>query len=195
MTEPNYTSLGIPKSTLPDYDIYLEGHMKSVHKAAKWMWDHYLIPHMPDFSQFEDLRIFDHDISKYSPEEYSAYDDYFYHKEGKDEDDIAVIDSAFDYAWLHHIHANPHHWQHWVLIGDDDGPKALEMPKRYVYEMIADWWSFSWKSGNLKEIFDWYDNHKEKMVLHENTRNLVEELLNKIKTILEKEEEEQNGNG
>ncbi|MFR1480703.1 MAG: DUF5662 family protein [Hydrogeniiclostridium mannosilyticum] len=32
----------------------------------------------------------------------------------------AVV-QAFQRAWLLHIHRNPHHWQHWVLINDDPG--------------------------------------------------------------------------
>ena len=55
------------------------------------------------------------------------------------------------------------------------------MPYEYVVEMICDWWSFSFKQGNLKEIFNWYENHKAKMILHENTRKLVEEILGRIK--------------
>ena len=55
------------------------------------------------------------------------------------------------------------------------------MPKVYILEMIADWWSFSWKSDNLEEIFDWYDKHKDKMLLHEKTRKLVEDILEAIK--------------
>lgn len=176
------------------YDEYLHEHISNVNKAWWWMSDHGILPtHMP----FEAEALAMHDNSKFNEEEYDAYDDYFYGKEGKDEDDIFVIDSAFDYAWLHHIHNNPHHWQYWVLIGDDEGTKALEMPASYVYEMIADWWSFSWKTGKLTEIFDWYEKHKDKMVLHPATKILVEETLNKIKAILitqaADEEEAMNG--
>lgn len=34
----------------------------------------------------------------------------------------------FNRAWLLHIHRNPHHWQHWVLINDDPelGETVLE---------------------------------------------------------------------
>lgn len=176
------------------YDEYLHEHISNVNKAWWWMSDHGILPpHMP----FEAEALTMHDNSKLGEEEYDAYDDYFYGKEGKDEDDISVIDSAFDYAWLHHIHNNPHHWQYWVLINDDEGTKALEMPASYVYEMIADWWSFSWKTGKLTEIFDWYEKHKDKMVLHPATKILVEEALNKIKAILitqaADEEEAMNG--
>ena len=60
------------------------------------------------------------------------------------------------------------------------------MPENYVIEMICDWWSFSFKTGNLYEIFDWYEKHKG-MVLHEKTRKLVEDTLNKIKKVLDAE--------
>lgn len=174
------------------YDEYLHEHISNVDKGIDWMIAHNIVPEhvvwMKDGMTLEGIVRW-HDESKMTDEEYEAYDDYFYGKEGKDEDDIAVIDSAFDYAWLHHIHNNPHHWQYWVLIGDDDGAKALEMPEHFVYEMIADWWSFSWRSGNHKEIFDGYDAHSEKMILHEKTRKLVEEILNKMQDILEKENE------
>ena len=160
------------------YLEYLRDHISNVIKAMHWLIDHDIAP-LGVPSGANDLLglVQSHDYSKYSREEFSAYDDYFYGKEGHDEDDIAVIDSTFDYAWLHHIHWNPHHWQHWVLMEDEGKVKPLEMPECYVYEMIADWWSFSFKKGNLYEIFDWYNEHKKKMVLHENTRKLVEEIL------------------
>ena len=166
------------------YDEYLHEHISNVQKAWQWMEENDIIPpHMP----YEDTRLYMHDDSKYEAEEYDAYDDYFYGKEGRDADDIEEIDKAFDYAWLHHIHKNKHHWQYWVLVGDDDGMKALEMPTSYMYEMIADWWSFSWKNENMMEIFDWYEKHKDKMILHHKTRARVEEALKKMKDILEKE--------
>ena len=74
-----------------------------------------------------------------------------------------------------------------MLANDDEGTYALEMPKEFVYEMICDWLSFSHKTGNLYEIFDWYKAHSKKMILHENTRKLVEEILDKIKSELDKE--------
>ena len=61
------------------------------------------------------------------------------------------------------------------------------MPERCVYEMVADWWSFSWVKQNLIEIFDWYEEHKGKMILHDNTRALVEDILFKIKGAMESE--------
>lgn len=80
----------------------------------------------------------------------------------------------------------PHHWQYWVLINDDpeEGEIVLEMPYCYILEMICDWWSFSWFKGNLLEIFSWYEEHKNYIKLHPNTRKLVEDILSRIQNKL-----------
>ena len=173
------------------YDEYLHEHISNVIKGLYWMLDHGIIPIKVAYSETGSSLTGAakyHDETKYGPEEYDAYDDYFYGKEGRDQDDIAVIDSAFDYAWLHHLHNNPHHWQYWVLINDDDGMRPLRMPENHMYEMIADWWSFSWKSRNLKAIFGWYEDHKDRMILHEETRAGVEAALAKMRDILSTDE-------
>ena len=114
----------------------------------------------------------------YREEEYGPYDEYFYgSKDNIDE---------FNYAWLHHIHNNAHHWQYWVLV-NDEGTVALDMPYNYIIEMILDWWSFSWKSNNLYEIFSWYEEHKKTMILNENTKIIVESILADMKEILDKQ--------
>jgi len=123
-------------------------------------------------------QVSEHDKSKYTESEWNAYRDYFY---------ANGDETAFNYAWLHHIHNNPHHWQHWILINDDNGLNAegkmiaMQMPKNFIVEMICDWWAFSWNKGDLTEIFNWYEKNKDNMLLHEQTRHDVESLLNIIK--------------
>lgn len=176
------------------YDEYLTQHIANVKQGFIWMRQHGLIPDCVPSDYGRNLVPLNipvmHDNSKYEMEEYEAYDDYFYGKEGKDEDDIQVINDTFDYAWLHHIHHNPHHWQYWLLFEDEGNVKALEMPEKYVYEMIADWWSFSWSKGKLTEIFDWYEEHKEKMKLHPKTKKLVETILKGMKNVLREENDD-----
>ena len=166
-----------------EYDNYLTDHISNVHNAAEWMIAHGIV----DADSVDDLRalVSEHDGSKYATIEYEAYDAYFY---GHRERTKQVIDD-FNYAWLEHIHKNAHHWQHWVLIEDEGHTIAIEMDKVYVYEMISDWWSFSWNSDNLYEVFNWYAKHEKKMILHENTRKLVEDILDKINAFLDQEEE------
>ena len=166
-----------------EYTQYIIEHKRNVEHAYHWLIDRGIL----DIHKSRPSLCVEHDMSKYQAEEYDAYDKYFYGNINKTKEEI---DNAFDYAWLHHIHNNPHHWQYWVLVNDEDGTKALEMPEEYVYEMISDWWSFSFKTGDLKEIFNWYDSHKKNMILHKNTRKLVEDILAKIKKILEEEDNE-----
>ena len=95
----------------------------------------------------------------------------------------------FKYAWLRHIHNNPHHWQYWILHNDDpgEGKVILEMPYNYIIEMVCDWWAFSWAKGDLTEIFNWYDQHKNYMELGEKTRKQIEIILSAIKDSLKEE--------
>lgn len=156
-----------------EYDLYLRKHKANVKKGYDWLQTNmpYLFEEKPDCGwQVE----FNHDQSKSNPDEYEAYDAYFYGGNRS----YAVVE-AFRRAWLLHIHRNPHHWQHWVLINDDpdEGEVLLEMPYNYIIEMICDWWAFSWEKGDLSEIFSWYDERSAYMKLAPKTRQTVEDIL------------------
>ena len=163
------------------YDAYLQIHKAGVCKAYQWIEEN--IPQvLKDLDKDIDWQIqFNHDASKTDAEEYQAYDAYFYG------DRSYKVVQDFKYAWLHHIHNNPHHWQYWVLINDDEeeGTIALEMPFEYVIEMICDWWSFSFRSGDLREVFSWYADHEKRMILHKKTRELVDYILAEINNKLD----------
>jgi len=165
------------------YDQYLTQHKENVGKGFEWIRDNLPEVLKEEISGSLDWQIrFTHDYSKSELDEYSAYDAYFY---GGNKS-YAVVQN-FRRAWLTHIHRNPHHWQHWVLINDDpnEGEIIMDMPYNYILEMVCDWWAFSWKSGNLTEIFKWYDEHKNYMKLSDKTRKTVESILGKIKDKLE----------
>lgn len=170
------------------YDDYLKEHIANVGKGLTWLDEN--LPETTkclfNYTRYEITQR--HDASKFEAEEYSAYDEYFYGNNRSHQ----VVEN-FNKAWLHHIHNNKHHWQHWVLINDDetDGTIALEMPYRYVIEMICDWWTFSWKTGNLSEIFDWYEKHKQRIIFHPKTRIEVEGILSQMKTKLEESTDDQ----
>ena len=160
-----------------EYDAYLEKHKDNVRKG--YIWLHTNLPDLFDGKADGEWETeFAHDQSKSNPDEYNAYDAYFYGNNRS----YAVME-AFRRAWLLHIHRNPHHWQHWVLINDDpgEGEVLLEMPYNYIIEMICDWWSFSWQKGDLSEIFDWYDKHSAYIKLAPKTRETVEDILWKLR--------------
>lgn len=155
------------------YDSYLRTHKENVIRGYEWLKSN--LPQLfKDRPNSNWQVIFDHDSSKSQPDEYIAYDAYFYGGNRS----YAVV-KAFQHAWLLHIHRNPHHWQYWVLMNDDPGEGAicLEMPYNYIIEMICDWWSFSWQKGDLSEIFSWYDDHSHYIKLAPKTRKVVEDIL------------------
>lgn len=168
-----------------EYELYLERHRANVYKGFVWIQEN-----LPEVLADEDIEWqikFDHDSSKNEPDEYEAYDRYFY---GNNISYQVVQD--FKQAWLLHIHRNPHHWQHWVLINDEpeEGEIVLEMPYNYILEMVCDWWAFSWEKGDLTEIFKWYNEHRDYMKLHPNTRKNVEDILSQIHDKLENSDTE-----
>lgn len=166
-----------------EYDMYIQQHTDNVLKGYEWMKIH--IPDkLPNGALDDCNNILNHDKSKYEPDEYLAYDKYFY---GNNRSYQTVQD--FNYAWLIHIHRNLHHWQHWVLINDDpkEGEIVLDMPVRYIIEMLCDWWAFSWAKGDLTEVFNWYDEHKDYIKLSDKTRKTVEDILSAIREELSKE--------
>lgn len=161
------------------YDLYLQKHKANVHKSFEWIREN--LPELLLNLNTENIEWqieFAHDASKSDPDEYEAYDAYFY---GGNKS-FKVVQN-FNKAWLLHIHRNPHHWQHWILIHDDpnEPETILDMPYNYILEMICDWWSFSWRKKNLFEIFNWYDEHKDYIKLSDKTRKTVEDILNRIK--------------
>ena len=165
-----------------EYDEYLKNHKACVMQAYEFLEERGVFP----VSSTVRRQLEKHDDSKYSEEEYDPYDVHFYGDAYHDD----LADEDFMYAFLHHLHNNPHHWQYWVLIEDSDEDheeQILCMPGCCVIEMVCDWWSFSWAKYNesndkkdLYDIFDWWENQKDRIKLHPDTRIYVEQLLNDI---------------
>lgn len=164
------------------YDNYLIEHKENVAKGFRWLQEN-ISEVIEDGLEWQIC--FNHDASKTDPEEYDAYDAYFYGNNRS----YSVVQN-FKKAWLRHIHNNPHHWQHWILINDEpkEGMVVIDIPYIYVVEMICDWWAFSWTKGDLNEIFRWYEDRKDYMKLSANTRISVEYILGKMKDKLEEKD-------
>lgn len=171
-----------------DYDWYLTSHLNAVNKGCQWIFENCgedkVREILDDLSKDFKQRFTFHDSTKWMPEEYEPYDAYFYGPDGvKNENGASEeVKNDFNNAWLHHIHANPHHWQHWVLINDDpsDGTIALEMPDSDILEMICDWWSFSWLNGDLYEMYNWWNDHNARIELGPKTKEKVHGMMRLI---------------
>jgi len=168
------------------YRSYLKKHIKNTIDV----WKDVLRPAVAsdldqDLLSEVDALIASHDESKYDDLEWQGYLDNFY---PADEPSLTKeeVEIQFKYAWLHHQHLNEHHWQYWVLMEDDNPgkPEPLDMPIQHVLCMLADWASFRYGErlntkydGEFNSTREWYDANKEKQIMTDNTRELVEKYI------------------
>jgi len=127
----------------------------------------------------EQLKI--HDDSKWTAAEFPAYAVNF--KGGNLLVDAAKVSDDFTVAWLHHIHYNPHHWQHWIFP-DGYSPKessvengVVKMPNRFALEMIADWMGASKAYTGSWDMKDWLYKNMPKIRVHSETATYLRESL------------------
>lgn len=111
-----------------------------------------------------------HDESKFGQDEFPYYAMNFHG--GSSPVDGTTVKDDFARAWLHHIHHNPHHWQHWIFA-DGFSPKGsavesgvVEMPAIYVYEMVADWMGASRAYTGSWDMATWLATNLPKVRLH-----------------------------
>lgn len=154
---------------------YIEEHKANVSKFASWLKEN-----LPELFEEIDVELFDdmireHDDSKFSEEEFEPYAQHFFgDKKNKLE---------FEEAWKHHWMHNEHHPEFW--LGED-------MPYVYILEMLCDWGSFSIKAGNMRELSEFYFNKAkddEEKMLSDATKEIIEDILSKIDSVLEREVE------
>lgn len=166
------------------YRAYLNKHIPN----TQAVWETILRPEVQselddDVLALIDKLIREHDLSKYSIDEWEGYLDHFYPDDG-DPKNPKEVEIAYKLAWLHHLHNNPHHWNHWVLL-DDDGsgkPEAIDMPLEHVLCMLSDWGSFRYGSpptedDEFKTTEDWYNGNKKHMIMTDTTKKLVEKYI------------------
>ena len=113
-----------------------------------------------------------HDLSKFRPSEFVPYAKFFYSKnrannyKQSDEDD-----PNFQKGWNHHQKRNRHHWNYWVSVTRQDEVIPVEMPMKYVRQMVADWNGMSRKFGGTTEGY--YNKNKDSMILHPMTAERI----------------------
>ena len=162
------------------YDERLAKHRANVKKGYNWIKRSLpeLIP--KELASTISFNIDFHDDTKTIPDEYEPLDQYYFGKKTR------MSESNKRMAKLAHFHRNPHHWQHWVLITDGEGVVTMDMPYECIFEMVCDWWSHSWEQDDLWEIFDYYEKNKKTIKISKRTRNVVEDILEKLETKLTK---------
>lgn len=152
---------------------YILEHIDRVQQFADWLKEK-----LPELFDEIDINVFDdlikeHDASKFSEEEFEPYAQKWFNNSGKTPE--------YEAAWTHHWMRNEHHPEFW--LGED-------MPYIYILEMICDWGSFSIKSGDFRELSDFYYNKAkddEEKNLSDATKEIIEDILDKIDSVLDRE--------
>ena len=125
-----------------------------------------------------------HVLSKYNPVEFFAGIKYY--NGSISPNGIQKKQEGLSEAWLHHKGRNKHHFEYWIDYGikESEGLKGMNMPTKYVVEMFIDRMSAS--KNYLKEKYtqrsalEYYEARKDYYILHPESRELLEFLLNKL---------------
>ena len=148
------------------YIASIKEHKENLYKGYRWFQAN--LPEVIDnLSPGFAARLRAHDNSKSSDAEFEPYVDKFIR--GKKNAD------GYEDALDHHFKYNKHHPQWW---------NGKDMDYDSVFEMILDWWSFSWRDNDLSGIFAYYENKAKNdpnKNISDNTKEIIEDILDKMK--------------
>lgn len=159
-----YLEMGYSQEALAKHRDALELHIRAVQAAGLELG-------------VTEHQLQQHDLSKFSREEFGPYARHF-HGGGAPRE--------FSGAWLHHIHHNPHHPEYWRFPGDFDIKGGdvvrgcLPMPRCYLKEAIADWLGASYTYTGSWNISSWLFKNMERMYYHPVTATILREELAKL---------------
>ncbi len=131
-----------------------------------------------------------HDMSKYSPTEFRVGAKYY--QGTRSPNNAEREDTGLSLAWLHHKGRNKHHLEYWIdySVGGEGGMAGMKMPDKYIVEMVMDRIAASkiYKKETYTDAspLEYYNRGKDKLILHEHTRMVLEKCL----TMLAEEGEE-----
>ena len=148
-----------------EYMDYIEEHLANVKTAFQKYGDR--LCQELNISKFElERNIYNHDMSKFSSDEFDAYRNYFYpcSDETKDKE-------SFNKAWKHHYTNNPHHPEYWK----DEENNIKDMPNIYIAEMLCDWEAMSMKFNG--STYEYYKKERDVKPFSQNTKNILDHVI------------------
>ena len=78
-----------------------------------------------------------HDLSKFSPVEFSVGARYF--QGNRSPNSAERQEKGYSASWMHHKGRNKHHWEYWTDLSLETMTYApVPMPRRYLVEMVMD---------------------------------------------------------
>ncbi len=125
-----------------------------------------------------------HDLSKYSAEEF--WSGVYYYQGNRSPHAAAREIHGFSKAWLHHKGRNKHHFEYWIdyTVNKEEGLAGHKMPLKYVIEMVMDRIAaskvYKGKEYTSRSPLEYYEREKPYILLHSETRALLERLLHML---------------
>ena len=80
-------------------------------------------------------------------------------------------------GWKHYADHNRHHWQAWVAVGNGGTLTPLDIPDKYIKEMVCDMIGASLAQGKGSDIKPFYLTNQASWILNAKTRTRFEELI------------------
>ena len=135
-----------------------------------------------------------HDLSKFSPEEFDIYK---YADGTRSPHDIAREKLGYSPSWIYHKARNPHHWEFWTDFNsakpNEDGTftiicKAVKMPYDRVIEMFCDFVgagkAYSKEKWEVTTPLNYWKTHCEgDRAMHKDSEKLLVKLLEKLASL------------
>lgn len=152
------------------------GHLKTVRTHRKW------VRHFCFMCDLYKQGLF-HDLSKYSPTEF--IESVKYYQGDRSPIDACKEVNGYSMAWFHHRGRNKHHYEFWV-DNFDKGTIPVKMPWKYALEQVCDYlgagvaYSGGIENFSMKNELKWWSQKREVAKMHEDTKWLVDILLNKF---------------
>ena len=113
-----------------------------------------------------------HDLSKFSPVEFSAGAKYY--QGNRSPNEIERREKGYSAAWLHHKGRNKHHLEYWIdYAADGSGMCGMKMPIQYVIEMFCDRVAASktYRGAAYRDSdpYDYYAHSVDHYIIHPDT--------------------------
>lgn len=129
-------------------------------------------------------RLIIHDWTKFLPREWLPYARCFRNPDGSMRNVMSLRfdeQALFKVVLRRHINAHPHHWAWWVRIDAYCHIEALPMDEYSRQEMLADWRGASMAIEGKDNTAKWYQDNRDNMILHRDTRAWIEQQLGFVK--------------
>ena len=124
-----------------------------------------------------------HDLSKFSRVEFIPSAKYFQGNRSPLEAQKETV--GYSDAWLHHKGCNPHHWEYWTDFNEKGEIITVEIPYKYVVEMVCDWIGagkvYSKEKWTISSPLEYYNKVRQGRHFHPTTEAIIVALLTCIK--------------